>query len=248
MENLFPRGFEVTRIGIAFGFSFALLFAASSRAGSFEEACASLPSLPLATVSTLPVTIDNTIHGGDIHRMTIETTGAASLGRRATVGTTFATRTWEASYGLSMLRDPVSGRVCYRPAISITVGYEPLQIAVAQPFAAGTCAFDAIVEHEREHVNIYSQFLSFASRSIEAQLRERIAGNVRYASSIDAANAQMRQLLRSQVHEIVRAELARGQPLHDEFDSIDESLRLLNACNGEIRRGLSRDVLALKYP
>ena len=70
----------MTRIGIAFGFGFALLFAASSRAGSFEEACASLPSLPLATVSTLPVTIDDTIRGGDIHRMTVETTGAASLG------------------------------------------------------------------------------------------------------------------------------------------------------------------------
>jgi hypothetical protein len=246
MEKLFPRGFQVTRIGIVLSACFALLFTASGRAESFDEACASLPTLPLATVSTLPITIDDTIRGGDIHRMTVETTGTASLGKRATVGTTFATRTWEASYGLSMLRDPDSGRVCYRPAINVIVGYEPLQISVAHPFQAGSCAFAAIVEHEREHVNIYSQFLAKASHSIEAELRQRIAGNVRYASSLDAANAQMRQLLRSQVHEIVRSEMARGQPLHDEFDSIDESLRLLNACNGEIRRGLSREVLALK--
>lgn len=236
----------MTRIGIVASFCFTLLFAAASRAESFDEACASLPSLPLATVSTLPITIDGTIRGGDIHRMTVETTGAASLGKRATVGTTLATRTWEASYGLSMLRDPDSGRVCYRPAINVTVGYEPLQISVAHPFEAGSCAFDAIVEHEREHVNIYSQFLSHASRSIERELKERIAGSVRYAPSVDAANAQMRQLLRLQVHEIVRTEMAKGQPLHDEFDSIDESLRLLNACNGAIRRGMSREVLALK--
>ena len=54
------------RSGIVLTCCFALLFAASTRAGSFDEACASLPALPLATVSTLPITIDDTIHGGDV--------------------------------------------------------------------------------------------------------------------------------------------------------------------------------------
>lgn len=234
----------MSRIGTVCGFLVAMFFALSSRATSFDAACESLPSLPLVTVSTLPVTVDEQILDGHMRHMTIATTGEASLHERTTVGTTIATRTWEASYELSLIRNPASGRVCYRPSIKVVVGYEPMQIAVANPFRSGSCAHDAIVAHEREHVNIYSQFLAGASQSIASVLRDVISGDVRHAQSLDAANSQMRQLLRAQVHEVVRTEMDKAQEMHDRFDSHEESLRLLNACDGEVRRTLSNTVLA----
>lgn len=234
----------MTRLGMICAFLCSMFCALPGRAASFDAACQAIPPLPLVTVATLPVTVEDRILDGDMRNMTIATTGEASLHERTTVGTTLATRTWEASYELSLIRDPASGRVCYRPMIKVVVGYEPMKIAVAHPFRSGTCAHDAIVEHEREHVAIYARFLTEAANSIAVILNDALPRSVRYAASLEAANSQMRQLLRSQVHEAVRSEMAKGQRAHDQFDSINESLRLLNACGGEIRHGLASGVLA----
>lgn len=223
----------------------ALLFSMAVHANaSFEDACAALPGSPLITVTALPVTVDGSIVAGDMRTMTLNTTGAESIHERTTVGTTVATRVWELSYGLNAVSDAASGRVCYRPVMRVTIGYDPLRISVAHPFASGSCAYDAIVGHEREHVRIYEQFLPEAARAIERQVNARIGNAVRHATSTAAATAEMRRTLGWQVHEIVREEMARSQLRHAHFDSAEESLRLLNSCNGEVRRALSREVLA----
>ncbi|HKE94386.1 MAG TPA: hypothetical protein VKB34_08795 [Povalibacter sp.] len=224
-----------------------LLFSATSRAAdSFEAACQAMPAGPLVSVSTLPVVVDNTVAEGDMQSMTIRTTGAESLHELATVGTTVANRVWELSYGLAMITDGASGRVCYRPSIHVTLGYDPMRISVASPYHSGTCAYDMIVAHEREHVRIYSDFLPIAARAIELAAQAHISGHVHYTSSVIAANAEMSQLLRAQVLALIREEMAKGQALHNHFDSSEESVHLLNSCDGEVRRGLDREVLAWK--
>jgi hypothetical protein len=236
----------VIKFSCVLGALSALLFSLSSRAASFEETCQALPASPLITVSLIPVTVADTILDDDMQSMTIRTTGAESLHELATVGTTFANRVWELSYGLNMIADRDSGRVCYRPAIHVAVGYDPMRISVARPFHSGTCAYDVIVAHEREHVRIYNNFLPMAAESIEQSVRSHLSRKVRYASSAEAANADMRQVLRSEVSGVVKDEMAKSQALHSQFDSIEESLHMLNSCNGEIQRGLQKEVLAWK--
>lgn len=239
------------RLKLTSGLLLSLLFslsshAASSRAASFEEACQSLPAVPLISVSTLPVTVESAIADDDMRTMTIRTTGAESLHELATVGTTFANQVWELSYGLHLLSDRATGRVCYQPAINVAIGYDPMRISVASPYRAGTCAYDMIVAHEYEHVRIYRDFLPTAAEAIEHSLKAVLSRNVRYAASAAAANAEVQRILRSEVTTTVRNEMARSGGLHNRFDSIEESLHMLNGCGGDVRRALDHEVLAWK--
>lgn len=224
---------------------FAALVARPVHAATFEQACRALPQVH-AAVTPLPVVVDDQVRDDDMRSMTIRTTGEESLRDLATVGTTRADRTWELSYALDALTDPQTGRVCYRPAVRVAIGYEPMQISVAHPFRSGTCAYDTIVGHERGHIAIYDRFLPGAARAIEDSLDDTLSGRIRYAEDLQTAHADMRRLLHTLVSSVVRREMSRSQALHDRFDSIEESLHLLNACGGEIRRGLNQETLAWK--
>jgi hypothetical protein len=217
----------------------ALLTTTSVRAGTFEEACGALPPVRVS-VTVLPLVVLDEVRDDDMRSMTIRTTGAESLHRLATVGTTQADRRWELSYALTALTDPQTGRVCYRPHIAVAVGYEPLQISVAHAFRRGTCGYDAIVAHERGHVEIYNRFLPLAAQSIERWLDTTVSERIVYADDLETAHTDMQRLLHEDVSAIVRLEMAQIQPLHDRFDSVDAALQLLDSCNGAIRRTLSK--------
>ncbi len=220
----------------------ALLTTTSARAGTFEEACRALPPVH-SSVSVLPLVVADEVRDDDMRSMTIRTTGEESLHRFATVGTTQADRRWELSYALAALTDPQTGRVCYRPHIAVAVGYEPLQISVAHAFRRGTCAYEAIVAHERGHVEIYDHFLPLAARSIERWLDTMVSEQPVYADDLATAHRDMRRRLHEDVSAIIRLEMAQVQPLHDRFDAADAALELLDSCNGEIRRTLKQQTL-----
>jgi len=211
---------------------------------SFAERCAALPSDGLVSVTPMPVTVEDTIRAGDMQSMTVETTGAESLRSLATVGTTRATRLVQLSYGLNMIADASSGQVCFRPIVHIAVGYDPMRITVAQPFHSGTCSYDVIVAHEQHHVHIYEDFLDTAATSIEQAVSALVSKKIRYAPDVVTATADMQRLLDSEVAAVVSEEMMKVQSLHARLDSGEESARMLGSCNGELRRALSREVVA----
>jgi hypothetical protein len=121
-----------------------------------------------------------------------------------------------------------------------------MRISVASPYQSGTCAHDLIVAHERGHVKIYEDFLPVAAHAIEGALRDRLTDRIRFADSAEAATAEITGTVRSLVSKVVKTEMARSELLHSRFDSIEESLHLLNACDGDVRRALDEEVTTWK--
>lgn len=209
-----------------------LSLGAASLGSSFDDACQALPTGQVI-VKARPVQVVDDIAKVDSLDMTLGTTGLESLGHSATVGTTTAVGAWELSYVLHRIKDPTSGHICYRRSLKVIVGYDPLQIAIAKPFKAGSCAYDAILSHELKHVQVYREFLPTAARSIQNILNGE--DSLRYANSEAEAHDNLRAELQAHVTEVVTQALSKNTELNDRVDSPEETQRLMAACNGRIQ-------------
>lgn len=137
--------------------------------------------------------------------------------------------------------DEETGGECFAPRIEININYAPLQVYIGKEFAPGTCAYDAILKHEMEHVQLYQAHLPRVETTLRSAMEKRFSGQPLYGRK-----GKVRQMLDKEIDDLwrpfIKAELAKVELDQQTLDT-DESLSLVHsACLGEVKK-----VLGFKY-
>lgn len=195
---------------------------------SFEARCARLPAAPPAVVA-VPIEIleDDT---RSQHDLVLLLDGPAA-GHRA-LGITRARVGHDAALEIKGLKDPGSGRACFRAGVRVELALKPLTVYVAREIAGDPCQRAAIHEHEMKHVAVYAAWLDEAAAALAQALAAEFADGVHYADDGEAAQ----RALRARLESFVKAHSeAAGRELEDRqraVDSPEEYARVAAACGG----------------
>ena len=158
-------------------------------------------------------------------------TEAATLGdHQRHVGLTTA------QFGLSLRAEYASrtagGVTCIYPTrISVEIGYTDVVVYIARQYQRGTCQYDAIMEHETEHVRINRDTLTEHLALIEAGLLDAVrAGFPLQSASVERAGDYGMNLLRTELRQGVDRMIADREAQHGQLDSPESYARTQAEC------------------
>lgn len=135
---------------------------------------------------------------------------------------TDATRRWE----------------CASPQLTLSYGFSPMRVYVAKEFPAGSCAYDEIYRHEQRHVATYEQHLASIEQELADALKRRFAGERPWRGPSGQTAAQLRQELDERWLPYIKRRIERVEAAQALIDTPAEYARVLDSCQGEVRRGL----------
>lgn len=196
----------------------------------FQIRCEDSISKTLSVLSskTNGFTINNQIP----YRGLTARTGSAA-GHMATLGLTVTQGQYSASIGGPVLQDPASGYECIAPQVEVKLTYSPVKIYVASEFPPGTCAYDAILEHEQRHLQAYMDNLARVEKVLREALGKRFSDKPLYAQS-GTALGQLQNEINSTWFPFIRDKFEKGKPVQEKIDSPEEYARLGKVCDGAI--------------
>jgi hypothetical protein len=119
-----------------------------------------------------------------------------------------------------------SGRTCMKPAVAVTMAYEPTVVYVGREYPAGSCEFKKILEHEQRHVTVHRQHLLELAPLVQQDLRDFFTG----ANLVFDLPSYSRRFFQTSIQDVIRARVnkmsgeARARQL--EVDSTEEVSRL----------------------
>lgn len=195
---------------------------------SFEARCAQLPPAPPAVVA-VPIEIleDDTRSQVELVRLL----DGPAAGHRA-LGITKTRIGHDAALEIKGIKDPATGRACFRAQVRVELALRPLTVYVAREIAGDACQRAAIHEHEMKHVAVYAAWLAEAADALAQALPAEFADGVHHTDDGDAAQLALRERLEA----FVRAHSeAAGRDLESRqraVDSPDEYARVAAACGG----------------
>lgn len=195
---------------------------------SFEARCAQLPAAPPAVVA-VPIEIleDDTRSQLELVRLL----DAPAAGHRA-LGVTKTRIGHDASLEIKGIRDPASGRACFRANVRVELALRPLTVYVAREIAGDPCQRAAIHEHEMKHVAVYAVWLDEAAAALAQRLSAEFADRVHHAADGDAAQRALHDRLEAFVREHSDAAGRDLEARQRAVDSPDEYGRVDAACGG----------------
>lgn len=122
------------------------------------------------------------------------------------------------------------GRYCALPTeINIKMGYPTFEVLIDRRYRHGTCQFNAILDHENEHVDLYLHTLDRMTPWLESQILgeiDRIKPLI--VTSIDRAAQHFTQLLMRKI-KAAAAKLSRAAARANARIDTDESYRTTQA-------------------
>lgn len=150
-----------------------------------------------------------------------------------------------ASYGLvtSKLRSKVSVSAnlrvenresCLYPKLELTIGFEPMPIYIASELPTNGCAYQAVLQHELKHVEIYKKHLPRIVRLIEAELRPVFSQGY----STDSAKELHKQIAtdtKTYVAGAVKHEMSIVATEQEAFDAHDSESTVRGPCASEFK-------------
>jgi len=217
-----------------------------AQASSFAQACERelAPAEVVVNVNTqLP---DIETRSTTLADATNAVHGTTDITRIAALGHTTATRNIAYEFGADILVDEKTGRQCARLAVDFELGYSTMVIEIARDFAPHSCGYREVMAHEMEHVRIFEQNLLTLKERVMRSLADMPALPVVYASS----DEELARVLEAQVTDILMprivAVMDEVRAQHAELDSHEESNRVFNACDGEVRATLREALAALR--
>ena len=158
-------------------------------------------------------------------------TGAATVGaHQRHVGLTTA------EFGLGLRTEygsrTAGGVTCIHPTrITVEIGYTNTVVYVARQYQRGSCQYDAIMEHENEHVRINRDTLTEHLASIEADLLDAVrAGFPLQSASAERATDYGMNLLMTELRQGVGRMISDRDAQHAELDSPESYARTQAAC------------------
>jgi len=132
------------------------------------------------------------------------------------------------------LRTNDAGTCAWVVGVRVTVGFERLVIRLANDYAPGSCAYDAVLEHERAHVD--------AAITVATEFRESVAERLRaaglpddrdpvWAADTDSAVAAIKARVRSAFDRMIDAYQAEFDAAQAEIDSPAAYAELTARCD-----------------
>jgi len=195
---------------------------------SFEARCAQLPAAPPAVVA-VPIEIleDDTRSQLELVRLL----DGPAAGHRA-LGVTRTRIGHDAELEIKGVKDPASGRACFRAHVRVELALKPLTVYVAREIADDPCQRAAIHEHEMKHVAVYAAWLPEAAAALAQALSTEFADGVHHADDGDAAQRALRDRLEAFVQAHSEAAGRELEARQRAVDSPDEYARVAAVCVG----------------
>lgn len=187
-------------------------------------------------VRTAPVepVVDKTLSYHELTRMAGE-----DAGYRWVLGLTRPALRVEAKWGFTSLQDRRTGQSCIRPALQMTLRYQPVLVYVGREFVEDACAFDFVYAHEMRHVDVHVRRLREVSLQLQSELQNRLAGSTHIGQRDD-----LERRLKAEIgnYWVPRAErdLKDVRRQHAAIDTPEEYARAQTACDGRVARYLPR--------
>jgi hypothetical protein len=126
------------------------------------------------------------------------------------------------------------GAVCVRPDLTVTLGYQPMQVDMARELAPASCPYATVFGHEMKHVDVYREHLAKVAKALEAEVRSRIGSALptrfaNLAASEKAMQDFQNDWLVPRASELLQAVAAEQNAV----DSEAEYARVAAACPGD---------------
>ncbi|MCA8933170.1 MAG: hypothetical protein KDA49_11920, partial [Rhodospirillaceae bacterium] len=146
------------------------------------------------------------------------------------LGLITARRAYGYTFDLLMTEGP--GRVCGVPRnVTIRLGYDQMLVHILARYRPGSCQYEAVLEHEQEHVRINYETLQRYLPAIEDAVRRAISNQfpVRGTSTADAQRIAG-TILGTALEQAVQVMLADRNARHRQLDSVDSYRATSSRC------------------
>jgi len=210
-----------------------LLLLLPSLAGA--DPCADLPK-PAITIKRLetPITL-NTSYG--FRTLTNIGADVARPGHQV-LGLTRGNATVHADSKTPTLQDRTGRWECSSPQITLSIGYSPMTVYVASEFPPGTCAHQAIHEHEMRHVQAYQAHLEKIEKELSETLNARFASGTPWRGKAGETAPRLQREFNERWLPAIQRQLNAVKVAQALIDTPEEYDRVADACDGEIRKRL----------
>jgi hypothetical protein len=128
---------------------------------------------------------------------------------------------------------------CLRPSIDVVLVLNDFRVTVAREFAPGTCAYDAIREHELRHVAVNRAVLPHAAEMIRKEIQREYGGRL-YFGDADRIAADLQTALTRHWLPRVQSLIELGLQAHEQIDTPQEQERMSRVCNGDVQAVLQQ--------
>ncbi|WP_153111272.1 hypothetical protein [Propionivibrio limicola] len=125
---------------------------------------------------------------------------------------------------------------CVSPQITVSYGFSPMTVYVANEFPPGSCAYREIHAHELQHVEVYLKHLDKITPTLKETLNKRFATDGPWVGATGEIQARLNAEIEEHWLPFIRREIERANAEQQEIDSPAEYDRIMRSCNGVIRR------------
>ena len=153
------------------------------------------------------------------------------------VGLTQVRQRYDMRWSYQGLRERNGARSCIRSRIEVKLILNQ-QVYVATEFPAGTCGYDEVLAHEQRHVAANLAQLEKTARFVEDSLREQEGGAAPWMGEPAALRETVLERARVSWMAQLEANFHQVDREHAIIDSVEESQRYRQLCNGEMARTL----------
>ena len=210
----------------------ALACAASASARSgFEAQCEAKLGRPKAelVMKGAGFSVDNSLSIAELTRRE-----GLPVGPQVVLGLTRARSQVSIDWAGRVLTDRKRGRECMVPRVDVQLGYTPIVIHVGSEFKPGTCAYEAVLAHEKRHMALFLENLDAAGKTLRATFAARLGTKPVHAKRGTAFDALGRDIDEHWLP-LAKAELARADEAQAAIDTAEEFDRLSKLCEGEVQ-------------
>ncbi|MBB4013718.1 hypothetical protein [Niveibacterium umoris] len=153
------------------------------------------------------------------------------------VGLTSVRQTYDFRWSYRGLKQRETGRSCLRSRIEVTL-HLTQQVYVASEFAPGSCGYDEVIAHEQRHVAANLAQFERTARFVEDSLREQEGDAPPWLGEPDALRDAVMERARAGWMSQIETKFHEVDREHAKIDSVEESQRYKQLCNGEMERTL----------
>lgn len=202
------------------------LIASGKALQSFETRCEALPA-PGVQVNRLPnqVTEDASQPYSELARLT-----EPSAVHHRTVGLTRAKFGYRSTLELDGLEDPRNGRACARPRVRIDIELTSLTVYIAREYRGDACREPLILEHERQHVEVFERYADQAAPALARMIEERFGRAVRYGASMAAMQESLKAELAVHLESFMASAHDELTQRHAAVDTVREYDKIGRTC------------------
>lgn len=160
-----------------------------------------------------------TARGAGVHAL------AAGAGR-VVEGLTEVELKSSVSIGGSGIVKPLSGRYCTRPAVQVTLAYQPMTVMVSSAQKPGSCEHAITLNHEMKHVRAYERYIDELRNEVEAGLQALLGDGIHYFASAAEGERTLDTKIHEKINGVMAAGMTRVQQRQSAIDTPEEYGRL----------------------